>query len=301
MKYDTPQRVFLVSMYYQFRCMSKVINAWNTKYKNSDPPSHSTIKNIVSNFEKTGSVAHVPPKCKMPSPKREAAKIELQKMVAEFPSLSIRKAASALSISPTLTYKIYTDDLHLSAYKFHLWHKLEDKDYEKRANFAKWFIKRPASVLDHMIFSDEAYFYLTLPVNKQNNRIWSQANPLIGVEQPLYDKKILVWCGISASRVFGPFYFSETVNQVNYLDMLKNFFWPKLLDTADYKKYYFQQDGARPHTAETVQTWLTSKFGQKFLDKESWPPRSPDLNPCDFFFVGSSKGESVQSITKNIR
>jgi hypothetical protein len=33
------------------------------------------------------------------------------------------------------------------------------------------------------------------------------------VEQPLYDKKILVWCGISASRVFGPFYFSETVNR----------------------------------------------------------------------------------------
>ena len=174
MKYDILQRVFLVSKYYEFKSMSKVINAWNTKYKNSDPPSHSTILNIVSNFEKTGSVAYVPPKRKIPSPKREAAKIELENMAAEFPSLSIRKAASALSISSTLVYKIYTYDLHLSAYKFHLCHKLEDKDYEKRVNFALWFFEHPASVLDHMIFSDEVYFYLTLPSDKQNIVIWSQ-------------------------------------------------------------------------------------------------------------------------------
>ena len=52
MKYDIPQRVFLVSEYYEFKSMSNVINAWNTNYKNSDPPSRSTIKNIFSNFEK---------------------------------------------------------------------------------------------------------------------------------------------------------------------------------------------------------------------------------------------------------
>ena len=132
MKYDIPRPLFLVSEHYEFKSKSKVINAWNTKYKNSDPPSHSTIKNIVLNFEKTGSVAYVPPKRKIPSPKREAAKIELENMAAEFPSLSIRKAASALSISPTLVYKIYTDELHLSAFKFYLWHKLEDKHYEKK-------------------------------------------------------------------------------------------------------------------------------------------------------------------------
>ena len=56
--------------------------------------------------------------------------------------------------------------------KFHLWHKLENKDYEKRVKFALWFLEKPAPVLDHMIFRDEAYFYLTLPVNKHNNRIY---------------------------------------------------------------------------------------------------------------------------------
>ena len=70
---------------------------------------------------------------------------------------------------------------------------------------------------------------------------------------------------------------------------MQNFFWKKHLDTADYKKYYFQQDGARPHTAAPVQNWLKSKFLDKFVDKDMWPPRSPDLNPCDFYSWGYIK------------
>ena len=227
------------------------------------------------------------------------AKKQLENMVSDFPKLSIRKAASAVGVSPTLVYHIFTDDLHLKPYKFHLWHKLEDKDYEKRLNFAHWFLKQPESTHEYIICSDEAYFYLTLPLNNQNNRQWSKSNPYIGIEKPLYDQKILVWCAISANRVFGPYYFEDTVNQHNYLEMLKNYFWPKVLKTAEYKKYYFQQDGARPHTAKTVQTWLKDQFEEKFIDKDMWPPRSPDLNPCDFF-MGSSKVDGVQSFAKNI-
>ena len=170
----------------------------------------------------------------------------------------------------------------------------------KKLNFAHWFLNRPKSTIDFMVFSDEAYFYLTLPVNIQNNRQWSKGQPFLDVERHLHDKKILVWCGISVNRVFGPYYFENTINQKNYLEMLKNFFWPKLLRTAEYKKYIFQQDGARPHTATTVQTWLTEKFGNKFIDKNSWPPRSPDLNPCDFFLWGYLKSVVYNPLPKTL-
>ena len=103
-------------------------------------------------------MAHVAEKTKNISEKRQAAKIELEKLAADFPSFSIRKAASAVGVSPKLVYKVYTDDLHLSTYKFHQWHTLEDKDYEKRVKFATWFLKLPATALNGMIFSDEAYF-----------------------------------------------------------------------------------------------------------------------------------------------
>ena len=104
----------------------------------------------------------------------------------------------------------------LKPFKFHLWHKLEDKDYEKRLNFADWFLKLLESTHEHIICSDEVYFYLTLTVNNQNNRQCSKSQPYIGKENPLHDQQILVSCAISANRVFRPYYFEDSVNQHKY-------------------------------------------------------------------------------------
>ena len=82
--------------------------------------------------------------------------------------------------------------------------------------------------------------------------------------------------------------------------MLKTFFWPKHLRTADYKKYYFQQDGATAHTATMVQDWLKSKIEDKFIDKKKWPPRSPDLNPCDYYLWGYLKARVYSPLPKNL-
>ena len=165
-------------------------------------------------------------------------------MITEFPNLSVSKAASATGVSTTLIYTILHDDLHLKSYKYHDWHKLEDYDYERRVTFAKWFLSLRSEAKFFFICSDEAYFYLTMPINKQNNRIWADSQPAIGIETPLHDQKVLVWCAISANRVSGPYFFSENVNQHNYLEMLRNFFWQKQVRTAASEKYYFQQDGA---------------------------------------------------------
>lgn len=166
--------------------------------------------------------------------------------------------------------------------------------------FARWFLSLPKATENWFICSDEAYFTLTLPLNKQNNRIWADSQPVIGIETPLHDEKVLVWCAISAAKIYGPYFFSESVNQDNYLSMLKIFFWPKHLRTAEYKKYFFQQDGATPHTANTVQTWLTTKFNEKFVNKKTWPPRSPDLNPCDFYLWGYLKATVYNPLPKTI-
>jgi hypothetical protein len=300
MKYSLEIRVFLVKTFYSLQHISLVQKAFRTRFKSSDAPSVQTIKNLISNFEKTGSVSHVAPKTKNPSQKREMAKNQLKTMVSDFKSFSISKAASSIGVSKTLVYHILHDDLHLKPFKFQQWHKLEDHDYEKRLLFASWFLKQPAKNLPFYFFTDEAYFSLTLPLNHQNNRVWSDSQPCVGKETPLHDKKILVWCAISAKRVFGPYYFEESVNQHNYLEMLKNFFWPKVLRTADYKKYHFQQDGATPHTATEVQRWLGERFGKKFIDKNSWPPRSPDLNPCDFYLWGHLKQVAYNPLPKTL-
>ncbi|GFX57242.1 hypothetical protein TNCV_2965211 [Trichonephila clavipes] len=40
-----------------------------------------------------------------------------------------------------------------------------------------------------ILFSDEAHFWLNGYVNKQNCRIWSEANPQVYVETPLHPEK----------------------------------------------------------------------------------------------------------------
>ncbi|GFV10182.1 hypothetical protein TNCV_3661341 [Trichonephila clavipes] len=49
--------------------------------------------------------------------------------------------------------------------------------------------------------SDEAHFWLNGYVNKQNCRIWSEANPQVYVETPLHPEKLIVWCALWADGI----------------------------------------------------------------------------------------------------
>ena len=61
--------------------------------------------------------------------------------------------------------------------------------------------------------------------------------------------------------------------------------------------YIFQQDGAPPHWHRNVRNYLNhvlplrwiGRSGQDDLVLNTWPPRSPDLTPCDFFLWGYIK------------
>ncbi|GFV91089.1 hypothetical protein TNCV_1249711 [Trichonephila clavipes] len=48
---------------------------------------------------------------------------------------------------------------------------------------------------------DEAHFWLNGYVNKQNCRIWSEANPQVYVETPLLPEKLTVWCALWAGGI----------------------------------------------------------------------------------------------------
>ncbi|GFS85654.1 hypothetical protein TNCV_4759901 [Trichonephila clavipes] len=50
-------------------------------------------------------------------------------------------------------------------------------------------------------FCDEAHFWLNGYVNKQNCRIWSEANAQVYVETPLHPEKLTVWCALWAGGI----------------------------------------------------------------------------------------------------
>ncbi|GFX30802.1 hypothetical protein TNCV_656881 [Trichonephila clavipes] len=69
---------------------------------------------------------------------------------------------------------------------------IHQNDHQARRRFVEWAQNEIAVVPDFhelILFSDEAHFWLNGYVNKQNCRIWSEANPQVYVETPLHPEK----------------------------------------------------------------------------------------------------------------
>ncbi|GFX06377.1 DUF4817 domain-containing protein [Trichonephila clavipes] len=163
---------------------------------------------------------------------------------------------------------------------------------------------------------DEAHFWLNGYVNKQNCRIWSEANPQVYVETPLHPEKLTVWCALWAGGIIGLYFFKNdeghnvTVNGDRYRAMITNFFIPEL-NNHDVQELWFQQDGATCHTARATIDFLKDTFGDRLISRfgpVNWPPRSCDLSPLDYFLWGyvkslvyADKPQTFDYLEDNIR
>ncbi|GFU75020.1 putative transposable element [Trichonephila clavipes] len=177
---------------------------------------------------------------------------------------------------------------------------IHQNDHQARRRFVEWAQNEIAVVPDfhkRILFSDEAHLWLNGYVNKQNCRIWSEANPQVYVETPLHPEKLIIWCASSACGIIGPYFFKTneghyvTVNGDRYRAMITNFFIPEL-NTHDVQELWFQQDGATCHTARATIDLLKDTFGDRLISRfgpVNWPPRSCDLTPLDYFLWGYVK------------
>ncbi|GFV58967.1 hypothetical protein TNCV_1805051 [Trichonephila clavipes] len=81
---------------------------------------------------------------------------------------------------------------------------IHQNDHQARRRFVEWAQNGIAVVPDfhkRILFRDEAHFWLNGYVNKQNCRIWSEANPQVYVETPLHPEKLTVWCALWAGGI----------------------------------------------------------------------------------------------------
>ncbi|GFV59406.1 transposable element Tc3 transposase [Trichonephila clavipes] len=134
-------------------------------------------------------------------------------------------------------------------------------------------------------------------LNKQNCRIWSEANPQVYVETPLHPEKLTVWCALWASGIIGPYFFKNdeghnvTINGDRYRAMITNFFIPEL-NNHDVQELWFQEDSATCHTARATIDLLKDTLGDRLIScfgPVNWPPRSCDLTSLDYFLWGYVK------------
>ncbi|QQP41642.1 Transposable element Tc3 transposase [Caligus rogercresseyi] len=97
--------------------------------------------------------------------------------------------------------------------------------------------------------------------------------------------------------IIGPFFFKDdrgrnvTVNGERYRAMIHDFFLPQLAE-LNLVNMWFHQDGATCHTARETMNMLKDEFGEQLISRNgpvSWPPRSCDLTPLDYFLWGYVK------------
>jgi hypothetical protein len=136
------------------------------------------------------------------------------------------------------------------------------------------------------VFSDEKLFSVDGVWNRQNERIWAisreaanQKGGLRGVSK--FPGKIMVWLGACVNGVSKVVFLeSGTVNQEKYINEVLPVA-RKFGNTHFGNDWWFQQDGARAHTAAASQNWCKDNL-PNFVEKDRWPANSPDLNPLDY-------------------
>ncbi|GFU82164.1 putative DD41D transposase [Trichonephila clavipes] len=152
---------------------------------------------------------------------------------------------------------------------------IHQNDHQARRRFVEWAQNEIAVVPDfhkRILFSDEAHFWLNGYVNKQNCRIWSEANPQVYVKTPFHPEKLTVWCALWAGGIIGPYFFKNdeghnvTVNGDRYRAMITIFFIPEL-NNHDVQEPWFQQDGATFHTARATIDLLKDTFGDRLISR----------------------------------
>lgn len=73
--------------------------------------------------------------------------------------------------------------------------KLQEHDWERD------------NILQNVLISDEAHFYLSGCVNKQNSHYWAGHNPRQLHERPLHSELVIVWSTVVKFGVWDPYFF----------------------------------------------------------------------------------------------
>lgn len=153
------------------------------------------------------------------------------------PEMSVRCRSAELGIARESTRRILRLDLDLHPHKMVLTQELKPDDHRMRREFADWALEMLDGDPDfgqNIIFSDEAHFWLSGYVNKQNCRYWSDQQPQIFEEAQMHPQRLTVWCGLWHGGIIGPYFFRNgegravTVNGERYRTMLTEFLWPEL-------------------------------------------------------------------------
>lgn len=191
--------------------------------------------------------------------------------------------------SKSTIYRALREDLNLQPLKKKRCPQLTEEHKAKRLRMAEEHVLNDQDVRN-WVFTDEKQFsFIQTP--GRNDFIWTDDlqddRRFFGV--PKYQKKsVEVWAGITYFGVTKLYFIERTTKNKEKEKFTAGRFLDEILRPAlkeiqeifatnGVNDWVFQQDGDSKHTAAVVQGFL-QKNTPAFINKEEWPPNSPDLN-----------------------
>ena len=316
-----PDRALLVKLFYQRdeNASAALREYRRLKELRRGPMTITNLRKMIERFETTGTLGvqsgRGRKRIKQEQIKEVATAVVDQATANTQGNSSARSISKQTDIPFSTVQKILRKIIKFYPYKITSNQQLLPGDRNTRLEFALRFLARLEVDDDwpwRILWSDEAHFHLHGDINTHNCRIWADANSHVVHQIPLHSPKVTVWCGFTASFINGPYFYKVgrnglttcSVNSDRYANMLENFVIPELQQRNCIYSTHFMQDGAPPHIGRRVKDVLHQHFTDDRVISRAfpmnWPPRSPDLNPCDFWLWGYLKSVVYQGHVPDI-
>ncbi|XP_066141312.1 uncharacterized protein [Euwallacea fornicatus] len=288
------------------------VRVYHEKFPNRRTPNHQTFANIERRLRENGSF----------QPKRiDGGRIRTTRTtgneeailnrVEEDPRISTRRLQDNLAVPKSTIHEVLKEEL---LYPFHI-QKVQDLlpiDLGSRLAFCHFIQNQQVhnpNFSKKILFTDEACFSRSGITNVHNEHVYSNENPhALKVVHHQHTFKVNVWTGIIGNIILGPVVMPNRLNGQSYLHFLHETL-PDLLENIPLlirDGMWFMQDGAPPHYTLNVRQYLNNTFPRRWIGRGNdapvqWPPRSPDLTPCDFFLWGFLKSKVYSTSIDHIQ
>ena len=311
----TAERTFIVENYFVTKSIQEVLRLFRIAFPGRHVPNSTTVWRNVRKYRQHGTSLN---RNKGNSGRIKTGRSEenieaVAQQLENNPHVSSRRNGLGL---PSATFNRITRlDLRWHPYQINVRHELKDNDYPRRLQFCRWFNQqlRNPRFLANFVVGDEAGFCMNGEVNSHNVRQYAPRGEPPDFHYYRRDAraKVTVWMGICGNgSVLGPFFFDGNVDGNAYLNMLNENIIPQMIENFNHQfqdghflRLWWAQDGAPAHQLIAVRNRLLEVFERRVIALHlpvEWPPRSPDLTPCDYFLWGYLKDKVYRTPPQDI-
>ena len=249
---------------------------------NKNPPTRKTMSNWESKLFETGNIKNAP-RSGRPVKRRESC-AGVKESVINSPLKSTRRRSAELGIPRATIQTFVKKDLEVKEWRPTFVNELSDTDRENRKLACDELLRIFNTIPSRgkVMFTDECAIYRSS--RARNVCFWAKENPHYYEELEYKTPHVMMWATLNARHVIGPYFFDGPVNHTSYLNMLQQWFIPKLNELG-IREVWFQQDGVPARYALTVRDYLNDTFPDKWIGRGSvtspapmkCPARSSDL------------------------